>query len=60
VIKKAPTVGDIPVLVGAKGSVAESDGEQPVVNLIMNSENGALIEGLCSCGKKIVIECEYK
>lgn len=58
VIRKGARLVDVPVLIGDREQVAEQ-GEKVSARLVSREDGGSAIEVLCSCGKKIIIECDY-
>jgi hypothetical protein len=59
ILKQARNVKNIPVLVGIKQEPSGKE-KQPLVRLIHTGEKDARIEVQCSCGKRILLECDYE
>lgn len=58
VIRRGARLVDVPVLIGDCEPVVEQ-GEKVSARMVSREDGTSAIEVLCSCGKKIVIECEY-
>lgn len=57
VLKGTVKISAVPVLVGGIDDAGEGT-PSPRVRLL-DDEQGARIEVCCTCGRRIVIECEY-
>ena len=57
VLKKNVEISEVPVLVGVERA---EDGEEPRPRArLLQEEEGSRIEVRCTCGRCILIECEY-
>lgn len=59
VIRGSAQVKSIPVLVGMKDPAADQE-PSPTAELLRDEEGAMRIEVTCSCGRKIVIECDVE
>lgn len=61
VIRSDADIESIPVLVEPPEDQPTGGSEpDPQVRIVHDGEQGATIEVVCSCGRKITIQCEYE